>query len=154
MFLALHKLLVVALVTVGTAHCHARGVLPDPTCTPGATNSAVTQATIGRTICKSGWTATVRPSSSYTNALKRRQLVEYGYADMKPSDYEEDHLVSLELGGDPRDPRNLWPERGPSPNPKDRVENLLHKRVCSDQMPLTEAQREIATDWTVVDGSP
>jgi DNA-binding CsgD family transcriptional regulator len=34
--------------------------------TPGAYNPAVTQATIGRTICVSGWTATIRPSSSYT----------------------------------------------------------------------------------------
>jgi hypothetical protein len=27
-----------------------------------------------------------------------------------PKDYEEDHLISLELGGAPRDPKNLWPQ--------------------------------------------
>jgi len=47
------------------------GVLPDPACTPGATNSAVTRATIATTICRSGYTKTIRPPASYTGALKR-----------------------------------------------------------------------------------
>ncbi len=33
---------------------------PDRRCTPGAVNPAVTQSTIDSTICRSGWTATVR----------------------------------------------------------------------------------------------
>src|SRR5690242_12252575 len=48
--------------------------LPDPTCTPGATYSAVTQSTIGSTICVSGWTSTIRPPTSYTNPLKTKQI--------------------------------------------------------------------------------
>ncbi len=36
--------------------------------------------------------------------------IEYGYADRNPAHYQEDHLVPLELGGAPRDPRNLWPQ--------------------------------------------
>ncbi len=36
--------------------------LPDPACTPGTVNPAVSQANIADTICKSGWTSTVRPS--------------------------------------------------------------------------------------------
>jgi len=70
-----------------------------PTHTPGARCSRVTQATISRTICVRGWTATIRPSSSYTSALKRARLAAWHYADQNPSDYEEDHLISLELGG-------------------------------------------------------
>ena len=35
-----------------------------PTHTPGARYSKVTQATIASTICKSGWTKTIRPTSS------------------------------------------------------------------------------------------
>src|SRR5215471_19094461 len=84
--------------------------LPDPSCTPGSYNPNVTQSTIGSTICMSGWTATVRPPTSYTNALKVQGIADYGYSDTNVSDYEEDHLVPLELGGAPRDPRNLWPE--------------------------------------------
>jgi hypothetical protein len=41
---------------------------------------------------------------------------------------EYDHLVPLELGGAPDDPRNLWFEPGPTPNPKDAVENKMKRR--------------------------
>jgi hypothetical protein len=81
-----------------------------PTHTPGARYSKVTQATISKTICVKGWTATIRPPSSYTSALKKEQLALWQYADQSPSHYEEDHLISLELGGAPRSQRNLWPQ--------------------------------------------
>jgi hypothetical protein len=107
----------------------------------------VTQNNIRTTICVSGYTATVRPPASYTNPLKVRQIVEYGYADKNVRDYEEDHLIPLELGGDPRDPRNLWPEPGHSPNPKDSIEGKLHRLVCAGTMTLAQAQNRIRTNW-------
>jgi hypothetical protein len=129
--------------------CHGRGVLPDPKCTPGAINPAVTPADISSTICKAGWTATVRPPESYTEALKAHQMAAYG--DTAPiSKYEEDHLVSLELGGAPSDPRNLWPEFGASPNPKDRVENAAKAAVCAHRLNLASAQLAIATNWVAL----
>src|SRR4051794_36420199 len=70
-------------------------ILPIKSLTPGALNRAVRQRTIRRTICKSGWTATVRPSRSYTNALKRSQMPLYEETG-PPSAYEEDHLIPLE----------------------------------------------------------
>ncbi len=70
------------------------------------------------------------------------------YGDTRPiGDYEYDHLVSLELGGATNDARNLWPEPGASPNPKDSVENALHREVCDGTLTLATAQREIATNW-------
>src|SRR6266567_5179912 len=75
---------------------------------PAATYSVVTQSTIGSTICVSGWTATVRPPTSYTNALKVTQIAQYGYSDTSTADYEEDHLIPLELGGNPTSALNLW----------------------------------------------
>lgn len=94
-----------------TATCsQARLPLPDPVCTPGVTNPDVTQGSIGSTICKSGWTKTIRPPVSYTNKLKAQGIKDYGYTDTNMSDYEEDHFLPLELGGAPRDPKNLWPE--------------------------------------------
>lgn len=124
---------------------------PDPVCTPGATNPAVTQATIGTTICVSGWTATVRPPASYTNALKVRQIKAYGFADTKTADFEEDHLVPLELAGSPKDPRNLWPElraaAGGRAETKDAEENDLKRKVCSGALTLAQAQQQILTDW-------
>ncbi|MFD5461733.1 hypothetical protein ACFWIQ_02750 [Kitasatospora sp. NPDC127059] len=125
--------------------------LPDPSCTPGAYNPAVTQATIGQTICVSGWTATVRPPTSYTNALKAQQIAQYGYSDTNPSDYEEDHFVPLELGGAPRDPRNLWPEPRYGNEPaqsKDSVETRLKNAVCGHKVTLDAARSAIASDWT------
>ena len=62
-------------------------------------------------------------------------------------EYEYDHFVSLELGGAVNDPRNLWPEPGASPNPKDSVEDELHRQVCDGEMTLAQAQHAIATNW-------
>jgi hypothetical protein len=67
---------------------------------PGVLNPDVTQANVNSTICVQGWTRTIRPPTSYTNALKRKQMREYGVGG-SPSDYQEDHLISLELGGHP-----------------------------------------------------
>ncbi|MFF7989747.1 hypothetical protein ACFZDG_08165 [Kitasatospora xanthocidica] len=125
--------------------------LPDPYCTPGAYNPDVTQATIGRTICVSGWTATVRPPTSYTNPLKVQQIAQYGYADTSTADYEEDHLVPLELGGAPRDPANLWPEPRYGSQPaqsKDSVETKLKNAVCGGRVGLDDARAAIASNWT------
>jgi hypothetical protein len=115
----------------------------------------VTQANIGSTICTRGYTTTVRPPVSYTEGLKRRQMVAY---DRKGpiSSYEEDHLIPLEIGGDPTDPHNLWPEPragapestpGRTASDKDLVENAAHAAVCTHQMALGEAQRAMASDW-------
>lgn len=125
--------------------------LPDPSCQPGDFNPDVTQSTIDSTICVSGWTATVRPSSSYTTALKKTQIVEYGYTDTSTSDYEEDHFVPLELGGAPKSALNLWPEPEYGTTTaanKDTVENKLKKAVCAGTVSLADAQDAIVTDWT------
>ena len=107
--------------------------------TPGALNPAVTQATIGATICRHGWTRTIRPPVDYTNALKRRQL-QLSRLRGPPSAYQEDHLISLELGGSPADPRNLWPEPYPRASKVDQIENDLNHRVCGGSLSLVEAQ--------------
>jgi hypothetical protein len=122
----------------------------DARCTPGAVNPLVTQANIASTICRTGWTATIRPPVSYTSALKRQQMRAYGETGPAAS-YEEDHLVALELGGAPRDPRNLWPEPWEGPtgaHAKDREENALRRAVCNRRFTLKQAQAKIVADWT------
>jgi hypothetical protein len=130
--------------------CHVRGSspfnLPDPHCTPGALNPAVSQATIHQTICRAGYSSSIRPSTSVTGREKLASLRAYGL-QQSPGGYEYDHLISLELGGAANDSRNLWPENGASPNPKDKVENSLHARVCAGSMALAAAQRIIALNW-------
>jgi hypothetical protein len=107
--------------------------------TPGVLNPDVTQESIDSTICVHGWTKTIRPPTSYTNALKRKQMSEYGVGGSL-SDYQEDHLISLELGGHPTDPRNLWPEPYPRASDVDSIENELNAQVCSGDLSLESAQ--------------
>jgi len=130
--------------------------LPNHDLTPGAINPNATQDNLDRTVCKSGWATSVRPPSAYTSALKLAQIVEYGYADTSPSHYQEDHLVPLELGGAPRDRRNLWPEPNEVTLPdgsqigskeKDDLEDVLHAKVCDGEMALSDAQLAMAHDW-------
>ena len=130
----------------------AQGSLPDPARTPGATNPLVTARTIGATICVRDWTRTVRPPLSYTEDIKRWQIRAYGYRDRRLSHYEEDHLIPLELGGAPSDPRNLWPEPkmpadGWSADRKDELERRLNQLVCVGRLSLAAARHAIATNW-------
>jgi hypothetical protein len=132
-------LAVVALVLRFEQHAHVAAVVADPVRTPGVLNPDVTQATIGFTICVTGWTRTIRPSTEYTNALKRKQMRAYRETGTE-SDYQEDHLISLELGGHPTDPRNLWPEPYPRASQVDMIENDLNRQVCDGSLTLAEAQ--------------
>jgi hypothetical protein len=134
-------LLLAAVVLVLTRHHHpTRAILADPVRTPGVLNPDVTQANIRSTICRRGWTSTIRPPTSYTDDLKRKQMRQYAETGSL-SDYQEDHLISLELGGSPTDPRNLWPEPYPRAADVDKVENELNAEVCAGQLTLAQAQQ-------------
>jgi len=122
-----------------------QGQLPDPRCTPGSIDPAVTQANIHATICRSGYTKKVRPSASETDRFKF-DVAYPAYGDPEADKTELDHLVSLELGGS-NDATNLWPESPPTPNPKDKVEDALHAAVCDGRVTLAAAQNAIASDW-------
>ncbi len=127
-----------------------RWAYPDPVRTPGAINPDITQANIGETICNPDWsTRSIRPPESYIRKLKEEQIRDWRLPGGL-SDYEEDHFISLELGGSPTDPRNLWPEpysAEAGAREKDVVERYLHKQVCRGAMTLAEAQEAIVTDW-------
>jgi hypothetical protein len=113
------------------------------TLTPGVLNPQVTPSTIAKTICVRGWTSSIRPPTDYTNELKREQMTTYR-REGGLSDYQEDHLISLGLGGHPTDPRNLWPEPIEQALKVDRTEKELNSAVCSGRMSLAEAQRRIS----------
>jgi hypothetical protein len=143
--------------TTAAQEAGAPPILPDASLHPGAANPEVTQDNLNSTICKSGFTKTVRPAASYTGKLEQQQIRDEGLPGT-PQDYEEDHLISLELGGAPKDEKNLWPEayenrgakfaaRGTGSETKDKVENETKRQVCSGKMTLSEAQERIATDW-------
>lgn len=125
--------------------------LPNPKLTPGALNPNVSQDTISTTICVPGYSSSIRPPVSYTDALKVTQIKQYGYTDTNTADYEEDHFIPLSVGGNPTDPSNLWPQpRNTTPynaGVKDTLEYTLYKMVCSGQIDLHTAQQAIVSDW-------
>lgn len=97
-------------------------------------------------ICTPGYSKKIR---NVPASVKRKVYEEYGITSHEPGEYEVDHLISLELGGS-HSIKNLWPEsyRGEkNAHVKDRLENKLHRLVCSGELDLKTAQQEIATDW-------
>ena len=133
-----------SVTAAGTATVPAAAGERAPASTPGALADPAPTLT---QLCTPGYTSTVRPPAAYTTELKRRQIADLGYTDRALSSYEEDHLVPLELGGAPRDPKNLWPEPIDSARVKDREEDALHIGVCTHRMSLADAQRKILADW-------
>jgi hypothetical protein len=139
--------------------CHIENGLPDHTCTPGLLNPRLTPAQL----CAAGFsTRSIRPPTSYTDALKKRLMGAYGQVGISPltgrpwapADVELDHAVSLEDLGHPWSPLNLWPEprraTGAEPNAeeKDQVETTVHKLMCADQSHAAEYAARLAADWT------
>jgi hypothetical protein len=113
-------------------------------------NPAVAQDNIAATICTPGYSASIRPATSYTNRIKRRLMSAVGLAWSRARDYELDHRISLVLGGSPKDPDNLMLQawRGQDGgHAKDRLEMRLKRMVCAGQIPLHEAQACIYDDW-------
>lgn len=128
------------------------GTLPDY---PGAINHTLTDPST--TICNKDWsTSSIRPPTSYTNPLKAKRLAEFNVkygTTYQMADGELDHIISIELLGDPTDPNNLDFEPYNIPlgaHQKDKIENLLHSQVCSGAITLQAAQKAISGDWTKV----
>lgn len=141
------KLCLMALMALGLS---GPNYLPNPALTPGAVDARLTK----EVICANGWsTKSVRKTSA---KLKASVYQSYGITSYKAGQYEIDHLISLEIGG--ADVKaNLWPQPyGINMNglnlgahTKDKVENAMHKAVCDGKISLSDAQKMIATDWTV-----
>ena len=154
-------LLSIALWTAGCATVPAVREQPEPASTaaqhrsplmepPGAFLAEVTQATVATTICVPGWTSTVRPSPSFTNAVKLRMLKRAGLEPGEAAEYELDHFVPLALGGHPRSEENLWlqPWSGTwGARVKDQLERRLQVMVCAGQLSLQTAREAIQRGW-------
>lgn len=115
-----------------------------------ALNPDVTQETINQTICVPGYTKSVRPATSYINGVKVMLMQRAKMNSALAQYYVVDHIVPLELGGHPRKLDNLALQLREGENGakrKDRIETKLHCLVCSGQVTLANAQREILEDW-------
>ena len=124
----------------------AAHVLPDPAVAPGVLNPEVSNSTTATTICKAGWTATVRPPTRWTNKLRDRLTP----AGNRPLDGELDHRLSIEDGGAPADPRNLWWQvyrDRYGARVKDVLETRLKRLVCAGTIGLDEARNALLGNW-------
>jgi hypothetical protein len=123
---------------------------PDNARTPGIANPKVNQENIQQTICKPGWVESNRPRERYINTLKRRQLRAWKYAVRDSTKYEEDHRIPIEVGGHPRDGKNLWPQPyGIAWNArvKNKLELYIQAEVCAGNIKLIDGQAAFQRDW-------
>lgn len=125
-----------------SAYNLAAPISPDPRLTPGDTLDVTKQD-----ICTPGYSKKVR---NVPQSVKEEAYREYGITSRLPGEYEIDHDISLELGGS-NSLKNLWPESFQTQpwnaHVKDALENKLHEMICSGQIDIKVAQREIASDW-------
>ncbi len=123
------------------AACHTTGIppyiRPDNTCTPGAYHH--TQPCVHKS----------RPDLPASD--RTLILAAYGVPHWDGKSGELDHRQPFWAGGT-TDTRNIWPQPGPIPNPKDRLEAYTYQRVCHrlpHPMRLRTVHRIFAGDWTV-----
>lgn len=106
-------------------------------------------------LCEKGYTKRVRAVNA---RLKKEVFKRYGITRGHFKEYEVDHFISLELGGD-NSLENLFPQpyevyltvNGKSlrmgAREKDVVETNLHRRICNGELTPEQAQEIIATNW-------
>lgn len=144
-------------------------ILPNPKLTPG---DVVTNVTI-EVIMTHGYTASLIDKDGHITKDKKKGtkvrnvsakedravFVRYGITRV-PGRHEDDHLISLELGGS-NSISNLWPQSYLTPkwnaHTKDRLENFMAKNVRKELEVnghdaavklLKQYQTDIARNWT------
>jgi hypothetical protein len=114
---------------------------PDSRLTPGAT------LLVSRSVVCAESNIKNKPVSA---TVQRKVFEEYGISGVDPRAYEVDYLVTPALGGSD-DIHNLWPHSYSATawnaGVKDALEDRLRGMVCDGSLDLTEAQREIASNW-------
>jgi hypothetical protein len=138
-------------LTPNAAHCPCRGTQCNSLCRQSPHQQLVPHFRHpGRDqsphVCRPGYSKTVRHTPGKVKTAVYRA---YGL-DRTESHFEIDHLISLELGGADLQ-ANLWPQsydtRPWGAHEKDALENRLQAMVCAGELPLEQAQKEIAADW-------
>jgi hypothetical protein len=132
--------LAIALPVSGAAGLEP-GSLPNPRLTPGDVLAVGVPA-----VCTTGYSKSVRDVPA---SVKRLVYGKYGWESKPGICCEVDHLIPLALGGS-NQVENLWPEPYNikwNAHVKDALETYLHRRVCSGQLSLREAQSAIARNW-------
>jgi len=147
------QVIFIAVVLCSTVPTMARDlVIPDPNITPG-----VMLPISKMVVCNTKWGLDKR---HVTAKMKREVFILYGLSgrddkscrlDSHGRRWEIDHLEPRQLGGADVLP-NIWPQCYSgrwNANMKDRLENLLHRKVCAGEISLKMAQKEFVGDWRI-----
>jgi len=131
----------IAAVTGLLLRSQQTGIIPNPSLTPGETLSVSKSE-----VCQSN----TKGNQEVPDELREAVFTEYGLYNAPRNAYEVDFLITPALGGS-ASIRNLWPEpynsRSWNAHTKDILEDRLHALVCSGELDLSTAQRDIATNW-------
>ena len=127
--------------------------LPNNAATPGVVNTKVKPANINQTICKPSWVKTALPKASALNRVKTAQMKAAKYAAGDAKKYELDHRIPIEVGGDPRNPKNLWLQPLDiqwNALVKNKLETYVQTEICAGRMKLADGQAIFQRDWVDV----
>lgn len=147
--------LTIALLSLASAFAGEAPIVPNIEITPGVARTDIAPAAI----CKTKWgkderhvTATMKTEVFRAYGLSGNDDPACEPAAGSKQRCEIDHLISRELGG-ADDVKNLWPQAyGTKPwnaHLKDKLENRLHKELCSGKITLQDAQSALVNDWRV-----
>jgi hypothetical protein len=124
----------------GRSLFNERGALPRSSLTPGAARLVSVERVCGRPVSP----------PAVPDAVRRQVLQDYSMEHVPADQYELDYLITPELGG-LTERSNLWPEpyglRSWNAHAKDALEARLPQLVCSGELDLQTAQRDIARNW-------
>jgi hypothetical protein len=129
-------------------HRYRDGALgSDRHCAPGTLNAAVIGHTAG-TICDPRWLASTS-SSHLAPATRQRLVIEYQLPGPVIT-YVVAHVVPIEDGGSPTNPRNLYvlPLNGwGGERTKAVVAGKLHDEICAHRLTVAEAAKTLEGNW-------
>lgn len=112
---------------------------PDPNLTPGVVGMIDVNA-----VCQQD--SRVRAQIPF--ATQVQVYAEYGIPYSASANYGLDYLIPLQIGG-AAVPANLWaaPINGIGFHQKEQLNFKLRAVVCQGQLPLAQAQQQVASDW-------
>ena len=123
---------------------------PNPTLTPGATATTDLKTVCAepKTIHSLFQVGTL--NTSISPSLQAAVFAKYNIVPSRYPEYGLDFLVPLQLGG-ATNAQNIWPihksSNGLGFHEKEVLNIRMHVIVCHGEMPLTQAQKQIAADW-------
>lgn len=125
----------------------AAAIEPKIKTTPKITSKSY-QDNLPQTLCVGGQVNSAH-SSYFSGEPARRQSCKFSYMETFRKNYEEIRFVPPSVGGNPSDPRNLWPKPQISAwdaAQKERPKLVTSRMVCTQEITLAEIQQAVSAN--------